>query len=59
MSSSEVRRDGVEGARPGRDALTGARAGRRRRRRGRGEQPMVPDAEFSSYYGKPILKKPT
>ncbi|HKC28764.1 MAG TPA: NrfD/PsrC family molybdoenzyme membrane anchor subunit [Jatrophihabitans sp.] len=32
--------------------------GRRRiRRRGRrGEQPMVPDVEFTSYYGRPILK---
>ncbi|TNC22596.1 NrfD/PsrC family molybdoenzyme membrane anchor subunit [Amycolatopsis alkalitolerans] len=26
--------------------------------RGRGEQPMVPDAEFSSYYGKPVLNAP-
>jgi hypothetical protein len=59
MSESDVTRDGVRGARPGRDALTGDRAGRRRRRRGRGEQAMVPDAEFSSYYGKPILNKPT
>jgi Polysulphide reductase, NrfD len=32
---------------------------RRRRRGGRGEQLMVPDAEFSSYYGRPILKQPT
>ncbi|MFL4946158.1 NrfD/PsrC family molybdoenzyme membrane anchor subunit [Streptomyces sp. MMS24-I31] len=59
MSGSDVTREGVEGARPGRDAPTGARAGRRRRRRGRGEQPLVPDAQFSSYYGKPILNRPT
>ncbi|MYX41493.1 polysulfide reductase, partial [Streptomyces sp. SID89] len=59
MSGSDVTRDGVQGARPGRDAPVGASAGRRRRRRGRGEQPMVPDARFSSYYGKPILNKPT
>ncbi|MFC9463669.1 NrfD/PsrC family molybdoenzyme membrane anchor subunit [Streptomyces coelicoflavus] len=61
MSGSDVTRDGVEGARPGRDALTGVHAGRRRRRRGRGrgERAMVPDAEFSSYYGRPILNKPT
>jgi hypothetical protein len=30
----------------------------RRRRGGRGEQPMVPDAEFTSYYGKPIINAP-
>lgn len=59
MSGSDVTRKGVEGERPGRDALTGDAAGRRRRRRGRGERSMVPDAEFSSYYGRPILKKPT
>ncbi|MGW5372767.1 NrfD/PsrC family molybdoenzyme membrane anchor subunit, partial [Streptomyces sp. NPDC004011] len=59
MSGSDVTRHGVRGAWPGREALTGARAGRRRRRRGRGEQPMVPDAELSSYYGKPVLNKPT
>ncbi|MFF0777478.1 NrfD/PsrC family molybdoenzyme membrane anchor subunit [Streptomyces sp. NPDC003720] len=59
MSGSDVTRDGVTGGRPGREAPTGERAGRRRRRRGRGEQPMVPDAQFSSYYGKPVLNKPT
>lgn len=36
----------------------GRGAGRRRRRRGRGERAMVPDAEFASYYGRPILKRP-
>jgi formate-dependent nitrite reductase membrane component NrfD len=40
-----------------RDALTGVAAGRRRRR-GRGEQPVVPDAQFTSYYGRPVLKRP-
>ncbi|MGR6968694.1 NrfD/PsrC family molybdoenzyme membrane anchor subunit [Streptomyces cynarae] len=58
MTGSDVTRDGVEGARPGREALTGAHTGRRRRRRGRGERSMVPEARFSSYYGKPILNKP-
>ena len=28
------------------------------RPRRRGEQPMVPDAEFSSYYGRPVIKEP-
>lgn len=32
------------------------RGGRRGRR---GEQLMVPEAEFSSYYGRPVLKEPT
>ncbi|MGV4889967.1 NrfD/PsrC family molybdoenzyme membrane anchor subunit [Streptomyces viridosporus] len=59
MTGSDAPRDGSEGARPGREALTGARAGRRRRGRGRGEQAMVPDAGFSSYYGKPVLNRPT
>ncbi|MGW2424061.1 NrfD/PsrC family molybdoenzyme membrane anchor subunit [Streptomyces sp. NPDC001709] len=59
MSESDVTRDGVQGVRPGREAPTGSGGGRRRGRRGRGEEPMVPDAAFSSYYGKPVLKKPT
>ncbi|MEU7058034.1 NrfD/PsrC family molybdoenzyme membrane anchor subunit [Streptomyces sp. NPDC046197] len=59
MTGSDVTRGGMEGARPGRDAVTGEHAGRGRRRRGRGEQPTVPEAEFSSYYGKPVLNKPT
>ncbi|GAA5059503.1 NrfD/PsrC family molybdoenzyme membrane anchor subunit [Streptomyces similanensis] len=59
MSGSDVTREGVQGARPGRDAPVGAFAGRRGRRRGRGEQPMVPEARFSSYYGRPVLNKPT
>ena len=32
--------------------------GSHRLRRRRGEQPMVPDAEFSSYYGRPVIKEP-
>jgi len=31
-------------------------AGGRRRRRGGGERAMVPPAEFTSYYGRPVLK---
>ena len=60
MSESDVTRGGLEGARPGREAVTGAHAGRRRRRRRdrRGEQPVVPEAHFSSYYGRPVLKAP-
>jgi formate-dependent nitrite reductase membrane component NrfD len=46
---------------PDRAAVTGdvRRLPRRRRGRGRGEKAMVPDAEFGSYYGKPILNPPT
>ncbi|HET7304098.1 MAG TPA: NrfD/PsrC family molybdoenzyme membrane anchor subunit [Segeticoccus sp.] len=36
-------------------ALRGRRGGRGGRRRG-GEQAMVPEAEFTSYYGKPVIK---
>jgi formate-dependent nitrite reductase membrane component NrfD len=58
-----------ETAPPGREAVTGAaeqrvnrpaiREQRGRRRRGRGEQPMVPTADFESYYGRPVLHQPT
>jgi Polysulphide reductase, NrfD len=35
--------------------MTDIQLGRRRRGRG-GEHPMVPDAEFTSYYGRPVVK---
>ncbi len=67
MSSSDVTVDGLKGIRPGREAMTGVNhergpdgdPGSRRRRGGRGERSMVPRAEFSSYYGRPIVKEPT
>jgi formate-dependent nitrite reductase membrane component NrfD len=34
----------------------GGRRGRRKGGAGRGEQPMVPPAEFTSYYGRPVVK---
>jgi formate-dependent nitrite reductase membrane component NrfD len=49
---TDVRQDAT--APPDRTAVTG-----RRRGRGRGEQPTVPDASFRSYYGRPVLNKPT
>lgn len=54
--------DGAYGRQSGRDAplrtTTPSVSGRRRRGR-RGEQLMVPEASFESYYGRPILKPPT
>ncbi len=58
MTESDVTRAGLRGTRPGRDATTGANAGRRWRGHRRGEQPVVPEAEFASYYGKPVLNPP-
>jgi formate-dependent nitrite reductase membrane component NrfD len=72
MSSSDVTVDGLKGIRPDREAMTGVnhergpdgepRPRRKRRRgggKGRGERSMVPRAEFTSYYGRPIVKEPT
>lgn len=65
MSESDVTRDGIRGARPGRDAQVGKGVGngKRRGRKGgkgrKGEQSMVPRAEFTSYYGRPVLNPPT
>jgi DMSO reductase anchor subunit len=56
---SDVTKGGIHGARPGREAPEGQ--GTRTRRRGgrRGEQTVVPEAEFTSYYGKPVIKPPS
>ncbi|GGO28694.1 NrfD/PsrC family molybdoenzyme membrane anchor subunit [Micromonospora parathelypteridis] len=52
--------DGVDLASPPQRPadLPGRRAGRRGGRRGSGEELRVPEAEFTSYYGRPILKAP-
>jgi formate-dependent nitrite reductase membrane component NrfD len=69
---SDVTQQGVQDQRPGRDATVGSAGGRtprpgegerwgegRKRRRGRrGEALMVPRVEFTSYYGRPVIKKP-
>jgi polysulfide reductase-like protein len=52
--SAEVRRDGPHGTAPERQALIGAKGGRRA---GRGGE-MVPPAEFRSYYGRSVIKAP-
>jgi DMSO reductase anchor subunit len=64
---SDVTPDGVDGVRPGREATTDVNVdtapptptgeGHRRRREG-GERPVVPEAEFRSYYGMPVINKP-
>ena len=56
MSQADVTRQGLRGKRPDRDAITGSP--RRWRGKHRAERPMVPKAEFTSYYGKPILNQP-
>ena len=60
-SISEATREGSRNVRPGREATTGVNVrGARGQVRGRrrAEELMVPDATFSSYYGKPVLNPP-
>jgi hypothetical protein len=59
MSESQATREGLRGQRPDWEAAPSqAVTSRWRRRRRGGEQPMVPAAQFSSYYGKPIINEP-
>ncbi|MDN4171508.1 polysulfide reductase NrfD [Nocardioides sp. SOB77] len=64
-----VGREGLQGVRSQTNATVGTRGGRRgsgeggsgrrrggRRGGGRGDRSMVPEAEFTSYYGRPIVK---
>jgi formate-dependent nitrite reductase membrane component NrfD len=51
-----VTRDGPTGQRGAEQALPGQAGGRKRKRRGGDPHAVVPDAEFTSYYGRPILK---
>lgn len=59
-SVDRVTQEGSRSVRPGREATTGVNVrGARGQARGRGrEELMVPDATFSSYYGKPVLNLP-
>jgi formate-dependent nitrite reductase membrane component NrfD len=59
VSESDVTKEGLRGKRPGREATTGVNLPRRWRGKHRAERPMVPKAEFTSYYGKPVLNPPT
>lgn len=66
MNETEVTTGGLRNVRPGREALTGVNvdpagtgaSGRRRGRKGGAERAMVPEAEFTSYYGLPIINRP-
>lgn len=49
----------VRAARPSTDGRAGPGGGRRQRGGGRDGQPVVPDAEFRSYYGRQILQTPS
>jgi formate-dependent nitrite reductase membrane component NrfD len=54
MNESAVTKDGQRAGPPGRDALVGVAAGRRRG----AEDPMVEPATFESYYGLPVINSP-
>src|SRR5437868_10217940 len=58
VSETGVTRQGQRGIRPGSQAVPGSSKNRRWGRQKRAEQPMVPPAEFTSYYGKPVLNAP-
>jgi hypothetical protein len=58
MSQSEVTTEGLQGKRPAREATAGLNIPRRWRRKRAGDQPVVPPAEFTSYYGKPVINTP-
>jgi hypothetical protein len=49
-------REGVQNLGGARHAVIGRHGGRLRRGGRRGEQPMVPEATFTSYYGRPVVK---
>ncbi|MCU1491001.1 MAG: Polysulfide reductase NrfD [Acidimicrobiaceae bacterium] len=64
VNETRVTTEGLQGARPGREALPGGtkslgtdRGGGRRKRR-RDDESMVGSAEFRSYYGLPVINKP-
>jgi hypothetical protein len=58
--SSDVTRDGIRGVAPDREARIGENAGPPPERRRRSPvDSMVDRAEFRSYYGLPVLNKPT
>lgn len=66
MNETEITTDGQRNVRPGRQATTGVnvapstgQVAARKRATSKADHQMVPDAEFSSYYGLPIINQPT
>ncbi|HEY3832033.1 MAG TPA: NrfD/PsrC family molybdoenzyme membrane anchor subunit [Acidimicrobiia bacterium] len=57
-TGSRVTANGLQGARPDRDATVGVAVGTGPKKNRRGEQAMVPDATFTSYYGLPVINQP-
>jgi len=57
VAGNRARAGGGRHARNGRNGWNG-RNGGRKNGGGRGEQFMVPPAEFRSYYGRPVIKEP-
>ncbi|WP_107473955.1 NrfD/PsrC family molybdoenzyme membrane anchor subunit [Streptomyces sp. TP-A0874] len=57
MTGSDVTKAGVRGQRPGSEATPDSLRAPSKRRRA--EEPMVPKADFDSYYGRPIIKAPS
>jgi hypothetical protein len=55
MSETEVTREAQRGIRLGIQAVPGSSVVRRWGKRRHAEQPMVPRAEFTPYYGKPVI----
>lgn len=53
---SGVTRSGPVDQVPGERAVVGQAGGRRKGGGGKGERSMVPSAEFTSYYGRPVVK---
>ncbi len=58
-SACDVAPGGGGGTRPCEHGCRLFRCGEEEQMKGRREQPMVPEAQFTSYYGKPVLNQPT
>ncbi|HET9075870.1 MAG TPA: NrfD/PsrC family molybdoenzyme membrane anchor subunit [Acidimicrobiales bacterium] len=59
MGLSDVTKEGLVHVRPDREASIGVNADGHRPRRRKHTESVVPEPEFKSYYGLPVLNKPT